>query len=154
MTLKDNNMKFEIFRVKLGLNSCYLICGKDIVMGDCGMPKKLKVFKKASFPKFKPDILIGDEPYPHKEYGIEGNIIHTPGHTFGSISIIPDSGKAFVGCMAHNGLPFRLRLGLPIYAQDIEAIKECWKILIDRGIIMIYPGHGKPFPLEVIKKSL
>lgn len=224
-------MKSEIFRVKLGLNSCYLIRGKDVVMIDGGMPKKLKVFKRVlarldinpsdiklivlthshfdhsgtageireltgakiaihesertyvedggmiiprgvnfygkitkpwlfaifkniSFPRFKPDILITDEPYPLKDYGIDGNIIHTPGHTFGSISVILDSGEAFVGCMAHNGFPFRLRPGLPIYAQDIEAIKKCWEILIDRGIKMIYPGHGKPFPLEVIKKSL
>src|SRR5512139_3392509 len=40
-------MKLEIFRVKLGLNSCYLIRGKEIVMIDGGMPKKLKVFKRA-----------------------------------------------------------------------------------------------------------
>ena len=224
-------MKLEIFRLMLGLNSCYLIRGKDVVMIDGGMPKKLKVFKrvltrldinpsdiklivlthshfdhsgtageireftgakiaihesertyvedggmiipkgvnfygkitkpwlftifkKISFPKFKPDILITDDPYPLKDYGIDGNIIHTPGHTVGSISVILDSGEAFVGCMAHNGFPFRLRPGLPIYAQDIEALKKCWKILIDSGIKMIYPGHGKPFPLEKIKKSL
>ena len=200
-------MKLEIFRVKLGLNSSYLIRGKDVVMIDGGMPKKLKVFKrvltrlditpsdiklivithshfdhsgsaleireftgakiaihesertyvedggmiipkgvnvygkitkpwlfaifkKISFPKFKPDILIKDEPYPLKAYGIDGNIIHTPGHTFGSISVILDSGEAFVGCMAHNGFPFRIHPGLPIYAQDIEEIKKCWIVLI------------------------
>ena len=224
-------METKIFQIKLGLNSCYLIRGRDIVMIDGGMPNKLKVFKrilarleinpsdiklivlthshfdhsgsareirdltgakiaihegertyvenggmiipkgvntygkltkpllfsifkKISFPKFKPDILITDEPYSLSIYGIEGNIIHTPGHTAGSISVILDSGEAFVGCMAHNGFPFRLRPGLPIFAQDIEAIKKCWKILIDRDIKMIYPGHGKPFPVEVIKKSL
>jgi len=224
-------MKLEIFRVKLGLNSCYLIRGKDVVMIDGGMPNKLKVFKrvltrldinpsdiklivlthshfdhsgsareireftgakiaihesertyledggmiipkgvniygkftkpllfaifkKISFPKFKPDILITDEPYPLKAYGIDGNIIHTPGHTFGSISVILDSGEAFVGCMAHNGFPFRIRPGLPIYAQDIEEIVKCWKVLIDGGVKMIYPGHGKPFTVEVMKESL
>jgi glyoxylase-like metal-dependent hydrolase (beta-lactamase superfamily II) len=224
-------MKTEIFPIKLGLNSCYLIRGKDIVMIDGGMPNKLKmfkrkltklgiqsseiklivlthshfdhsgsareirdftgakiaihesektyienggmiipkgvntygkltkpllfsIFKRISFPKFKPDILITDEPYSLSMYGIDGSIIHTPGHTVGSISVTLDSGEAFVGCMAHNGFPFRLRPGLPIYAQDIEAIKKCWKILIDGGITMIYPGHGKPFPVEVIKRSL
>ena len=224
-------METKIFPIKLGLNSCYLIRGKDIVMIDGGMPNKLKmfkrklsklaiqpseiklivlthshfdhsgsareirdltgakiaihesertymenggmiipkgvntygkltkpllfsIFKKISFPKFKPDIFITDEPYSLSMYGIDGNIIHTPGHTVGSISVILNSGEAFVGCMAHNGFPFRLRPGLPIYAQDIEAIKKCWKTLIDRGIKMIYPGHGKPFRVEVIKKAL
>ncbi len=89
-----------------------------------------------------------------KAYGIDGKIIHTPGHTPGSISVILDSGEAFVGCMAHNGFPFRIQPGLPIYALDIEEIKKQWKILIDSGIKMIYPGHGKPFPVEIIKKSL
>jgi len=54
--------------------------------------------------------------------------------------------------MTHNGLPFRIAPGLPIYAQDIESIKENWKVLIDKGITTIYPGHGKPFPVEVMKK--
>jgi glyoxylase-like metal-dependent hydrolase (beta-lactamase superfamily II) len=122
--------------------------------GKITKPWLFAIFKKISFPKFKPDLLIGSEPYPLNAYGIDGNIIHTPGHTPGSISVILDSGEAFVGCMAHNGLPFRLSPGLPIYAQDIEGIKKCWKVLIDRGVKMIFPGHGKPFPVDVIKKSL
>lgn len=104
--------------------------------------------------RFTPDILIKDEPYPLSEYGINGNIIHTPGHTIGSLSVILDSGEAFVGCMAHNGFPFRSRPGLPIYAQDIDEIKKHWKVLLEGGAKMIYPGHGKPFPAEVMRKAL
>jgi glyoxylase-like metal-dependent hydrolase (beta-lactamase superfamily II) len=224
-------MKTEIFAFRLGLNSCYLIQGRDIVMIDGGMPKKLKrfkkelsklnirpdeiklivlthshfdhsgsareirdltgakiaiheceatnvenggmiipkgvniwgkitqplffpIFKRIKIPKFRPDILIYENPISLVKYGIDGNIVHTPGHTSGSISVILDSGEAFVGCMAHNGLPFRLRPGLPIYAQDINAIKKSWKMLINRGVKIIYPGHGKPFRAEIIIKSL
>jgi len=109
---------------------------------------------KIPFPKFTPDILLDNEPYSLSEFGIDGQIIHTPGHTIGSVSVILDSGEAFVGCMAHNGFPFRLKPGLPIYAQDINAIKENWKTLIDKGITFVYPGHGKAFPIEVIKTQL
>jgi hypothetical protein len=56
--------------------------------------------------------------------------------------------------MAHNGFPFRLKPGLPIYAQDINSIKTVWKILIDKGVNMVYPGHGNPFPIDVIKEQL
>ncbi len=224
-------MKTEIYRLKLGLNSCYLICGTDIVMVDGGMPNKLKlfkrelsrlnikpekiklivlthshfdhsgsaneireltggkiaihesektyienggmlipkgvntygkitqpmlfsIFKKIKFPKFIPDILLTDKPYPLSDYGVDGSIIFTPGHTIGSVSVLLDSGEAFVGCMAHNGFPFRRRPGLPIYAQDIGAIKEGWKTLIEKGVSMVYPGHGKPFPIDVIKREL
>jgi hydroxyacylglutathione hydrolase len=222
-------MTTEIISFNLGLTSCYLIIGKEIVMVDAGMPNKLKVYKKVlsknkidpgriklivlthshfdhsgsasdirnftgakiaiheseadcvengkviipkgvnllgkitqpliftfkiPFPKFTPDILIGNNPYPLSEYGLDGQIIRTPGHTSGSISVILNTGEAFVGCMAHNGFPFRSKPGLPIYAQDIRAIKENWKTLIDMGINVVYPGHGKAFPMEVIKKIL
>lgn len=222
-------MTTEIISFNLGVTSCYLIIGKEIVMIDAGMPNKLQLFKKVlsknkidpariklivlthshfdhcgsasdirdltgakiaiheserecvehdkvlipkgvnfkgkitqpliftfkiPFPKFTPDIFLDSEPYPLSEFGIDGQIIQTPGHTIGSVSVILNSGEAFVGCMAHNGFPFRLKPGLPIYAQDIGAIKENWKALIDRGTTFVYPGHGKPFPIEVIKNQL
>jgi hydroxyacylglutathione hydrolase len=222
-------MTIEIISFNLGVTSCYLIIGKEIIMVDAGMPNKLQLFKKVllkhkidpskiklivlthshfdhcgsardirnltgakiaiheterecvehekvlipkgvnikgkitqplifsfkiPFPKFTPDILLTNEPYPLSEFGINGQIIHTPGHTIGSLSVILDSGEAFVGCMAHNGFPFRWKPGLPIYAQDINAIKEDWKTLIDKGITFVYPGHGKAFPIEVIKNQL
>jgi len=224
-------MKTEIFHIKLGLNSCYLISGREIVLVDGGPPNKLEVFKKElsrlginprgikliilthshvdhagsakeiseltgakiaahqtegkyleneamlipkgvnfngkvtkpilfpilsriKFPRFKPDILLSEEPMLLSEYGIDGSVIHTPGHTPGSLSVVLGSGEAFVGCMAHNGLPFRLKPGLPIYAQDIEEVKRSWKILLEMGVKMVYPGHGNPFPVEIMKKTL
>lgn len=222
-------MKTEIISFRLGVTSCHLICAKDIVMVDSGMPNKLRLFKKhlsrhhidptriklivlthshfdhcgsareirdftgariaihkserecvelnqvvipkgvnfkgkmtqpliftfkVPFPKFTPDILFDDTPYPLSEYGIDGYIIHTPGHTMGSVSVVLDSGEACVGCMAHNGFPFRYRPGLPIYAQDINTIKENWKVLIDKGVTTIYPGHGKAFSIDKIKEIL
>ena len=90
-------MGLDIFQIKLGLNSCYLIRGKTVIMIDGGMPNKINTFKKN---------------------------------------------------------PFRLRPGLPIYALDIATVKENWKLLIDKGAKMIYPGHGNPFPVEVMKKIL
>lgn len=124
------------------------------IYGKITKPLLFAIAEKITFPKFTPDILITDRPYPLTEYGIEGNVIHTPGHTPGSISVILDSGEAFVGCMAHNGLPFRIRPGLPIYALDVKEIKKQWKILFDSGIKMIYPGHGKPFPVGIMKEVL
>jgi glyoxylase-like metal-dependent hydrolase (beta-lactamase superfamily II) len=122
--------------------------------GKISHPLFFPVFKKIKFPKVKADIVLKGNEMPLDEYGIQGSIIHTPGHTEGSISVLLQSGEAFVGCMAHNNLPFRLRPGLPIYAQDIEKIKESWKILLSKGVKMVYPGHGNPFPVEVIRKSL
>ncbi len=224
-------MSSDIFSLKLGLNSCYLIRGKTTIMVDGGMPNKLRVFrrklgrlyihpeeiklmvlthshfdhvgsakaiseltgakivihesersflensefamikgvnlygkitlavfrpffKRISFPKVKADIFINEKVYPLYEYGIDGKILHTPGHTQGSLSVLLDTGEAFVGCLAHDGLPFRLNPGFPIYAQNIDQIKESWRLLIDKGAKIIFPGHGNPFPVEIIRKQL
>lgn len=225
-------MSTDIFSLKLGINSSYLIRGiKGIVMVDAGTPNKIRAFKrklsrlyirpkdiklivlthshfdhagssknikeftgarivihesekellenkgfasvhgvntwgkiseKLFFPILKrigfdnpvSDILMTSDDITLHEYGIDGRIIHTPGHTRGSISVLLDTGEAFVGCMAHDGLPFRFTPGLPIYADNIAQVKESWKLLISRGARIIFPGHGNPFPVEVIKRHL
>jgi hydroxyacylglutathione hydrolase len=106
------------------------------------------------FPGQKADIVLDNSDYPLHEFGINGSIVFTPGHTSGSVSVLLESGDAFVGCLAHNNLPFRLKPGLPIFADDIEEVKRNWKKVIERGAKTIYPAHGDPFPVEVIKKIL
>lgn len=214
--------------MKLGLNRCYLIRCKNIVMIDGGVPNKLNAFKRKlnrlhidpeeikliilthshfdhsgsakdirdytgakilihekectyletgemcmpkgigawgkinrallfpflrriKFPLFKPDIIMEGEEYPLDEFGIDGKVIHTPGHTPGSVSVLLKTGEAFVGCMAHDGFPFRTSPGLPIFASDIGEIKRNWKSLIGRGAKIIFPGHGNGFSIEAIK---
>jgi hydroxyacylglutathione hydrolase len=110
--------------------------------------------KWISFSPVKADIILKHEEFPLEQYGINGRIIYTPGHTAGSVSVLLDSGEAFVGCMAHNGFPFTFHPVLPIYAEDIAEIKKSWDILIRQGAKMIYPGHGNPFPVEKILKYL
>jgi hydroxyacylglutathione hydrolase len=225
-------MATDIFSLKLGVNSCYLIRGvKGVIMVDAGTPNKIRAFKrklarlyirpkdiklivlthshwdhagsakdikeltgakiviheseksflesgsfimpkgvnkwgkitgKLFFPVFRKikfarpvsDILIDSEEMSLYEFGIDGKIIHTPGHTHGSISVLLNTGEAFVGCMAHDGLPFRLSPGFPIYAEDINKLLESWKLLIGKGARVVFPGHGNPFPVEVIRKKL
>ena len=147
-------MTTEILSFNLGVTSCYLIIGKEIVMIDAGMPNKLQLFKKVlsknkidptriklivlthshfdhcgsaseirdltgakiaiheserdcveydkvqipkgvnlkgkitqplifsfkiPFPKFTPDILLNNDPYPLSEFGIDGQIMSHSG---------------------------------------------------------------------------
>jgi hydroxyacylglutathione hydrolase len=114
-----------------------------------------KLFKPIfRFKSFKADLIIGDEGLPLKEYGIPGRIIHTPGHTPGSVSVLLDTGDAFAGCMTHNNPPFRLKPGLPIFAEDLPRLKKSWRLLLDAGAKTIYPGHGNPFTAEEMRKVL
>jgi hydroxyacylglutathione hydrolase len=100
------------------------------------------------FSPVQADIILHHEEFPLEEYGINGRIIFTPGHTPGSISVLLDSGEAFVGCLSHNGFPFTFHPVLPIFAEDIAEIKKSWGILIRKEAKMVYPGHGNPFPVE------
>ena len=109
---------------------------------------------KGKFPGAKVDIKLEDAGLSLKGYGIPGDIIYTPGHTYGSISVVLESGDAFVGCLAQNKAPFVFKPKLPIYAKDLELLKESWVKVIKMGATTIYPGHGKSFPVEKITKYL
>jgi hydroxyacylglutathione hydrolase len=107
-----------------------------------------------NFPPFEVDLVIEDEGMSLTDFGIPGKVIYTPGHTAGSISVILDSGDAFIGCLAQNKLPLRLSPGLPVLADNIEKVKESWRSILDLGIKTVYPGHGKPFSVNIIRKAL
>ncbi len=100
------------------------------------------------------DIVLGDEGLLLAEYGISGQVIHTPGHSPGSVSVLLETGDAFVGDLAMNKFPLRLGPGLPIFADDLGQVKESWKLLLDQGAKTVYPAHGEPFSADVIRKAL
>ncbi len=100
------------------------------------------------------DLLIGNEGISLEEYGIPGSVIWTPGHTPGSLSVLLHSGDALVGDLAMNMFPLRLSPGLPIFAEDMNAVIRSWELLIDKGANTVYPAHGKPFPISVIEKEI
>ncbi len=106
------------------------------------------------FPSSEVHVVLTDEEMSLEAYGIPGRVIPTPGHSAGSVSVLLDTGEAFVGDMAMNGLPMRLGPGLPIFAVDLPRLKESWKALLDRGAKTIYPSHGKPLSAEAMRKAL
>jgi hydroxyacylglutathione hydrolase len=105
-------------------------------------------------PSTEVSIVLGDDECSLTDYGIPGKIIYTPGHSKGSISVLLDTGEAFVGDLAMNGFPLRFSPGLPILAEDMSKVRESWKILLDKGAKIIYPAHGKPFLVDIIQRVL
>ncbi|MBN2324269.1 MAG: MBL fold metallo-hydrolase [Spirochaetes bacterium] len=83
--------------------------------------------------------------YPLNRFGIDGKIVHTPGHTKGSISLLLESGDAFVGDLLMNGFPMRRGPGIPIFADDLETVKNSVRVLLSQGAVLFFPGHGNPF---------
>lgn len=105
-------------------------------------------------PEADVDIGITEKGLSLSEFGISGRVIPTPGHTGGSVSVLLESGEAFVGDLAMNKVPLRFTPGLPIFAEDIHRVKESWKKLLEMGAETIYPGHGKPFSVNNIREAL
>ncbi len=100
------------------------------------------------------DIVIGNEGFSLAEYGISGRVIYTLGHSSGSVSVLLDTGDAFVGDMAMNEFPLTLRPGLPVFAEDFDKLQESWLMLLNQGVKTVYPSHGKPFPASIIRGLL
>lgn len=88
--------------------------------------------------------LINDDEFDLKEYGIDGKIISTPGHTSGSQSVL--LGKTLISgdtiINLKNGKIF------PPFANEPKTLLETWQQLFDLGIEIIYPGHGKLLRVE------
>ncbi len=105
-------------------------------------------------PAVEVDIVLEDRDFSLSNYGIPGKILPTPGHSRGSVSVLLDTGDAFIGDLAMNTFPFYLRPGIPIFAEDMRQVRESWKRLLDEGAKTVYPAHGKPFPADVIRKAL
>jgi len=100
------------------------------------------------------DIVLGDADVPLTEYGIPGRIMYTPGHSIGSVSVLLETGDAFVGDLAMRAFPLRLSPGLPVLAEDMQQVRESWKLLLDAGAKTVYPAHGTPFSSDIIRKAL
>lgn len=66
-----------------------------------------------------------------KTIGIDGEIIHTPGHSDDSVTLVLDSGIAFTG-----DLPDKR-----IYGDSNSEISESWNKIYGLGVHTIRPGH-------------
>ncbi len=90
-------------------------------------------------------VLKGSSRALLESIGIQGEILPTPGHSEDSISLITDSGRAFVG-----------DLTLPNMAEGEreQVTRASWQSLLDLGMKTVYPAHANPFDAAFIISSL
>lgn len=102
--------------------------------------------------KTKIDILMNDE-FDLTPYGVQGKIIHTPGHSKGSISILLDDGKAFIGDNLMANFPWS-KPQKPMIAYDLSMVKKSINKLISLGAKRFYLSHGKDYDVGTIKQII
>jgi glyoxylase-like metal-dependent hydrolase (beta-lactamase superfamily II) len=73
--------------------------------------------------------------------GIGGEILHTPGHSEDSVSLLLDDGSVFTGDLTHPKL---------VAAEDPDVVRASWRRLKDAGATQVYGGHGaiRPMPSD------
>jgi hydroxyacylglutathione hydrolase len=96
-----------------------------------------------------PDITVG-APCPLDEFGVEGTIIPTPGHTGGSLSVLMSTGECIAGDLVMGMIP-ATRPRLPVFAEDTGAVLENLQRILAMNPKIIYPGHGGPFSPEQVR---
>lgn len=70
------------------------------------------------------------------ELGIDGELIHTPGHSDDHVSLLLDTGAGFTGDL-NDMMPDESRR---------EVVALSWATLLERGMTTVYPGHGPVRP--------
>lgn len=101
------------------------------------------------YPPLQPDIIVGEE-YDLRPLGFEAAILHTPGHTSGSISVIVDREVAVVGDALFGIFPGRV---FPPFGNDVPEMVRSWKKLLDTGCRIFLPSHGSPRSREVLYRG-
>ncbi len=110
-----------------------------------------------TFPPFRvraTDILIpGDDTKILRQYGIQGQIIYTPGHCIDHIAPLLDTGEAFCGDAAANMLRWAGTKYCTVFMTDMQVAYQSWDRLLEAGAERIYPSHGKPFSSDKLRQN-
>lgn len=104
------------------------------------------------FDAVTPDIVLSQEISLHA-YGIDGQVLFTPGHTKGSLSLLLGNGEAIVGDVMMGGwLGGTIRPHQPNYhyfVDDWDDVHHSIARLLSHAPTRWYVGHGGP--LEYVR---
>ena len=109
---------------------------------------------------FVPDILMDDaETVDLADFGVDGLVRHTAGHTSGSISLELSSEDALVGDLIASGIliggiAFQGRAIRPPFEDDPQQVARELERLVQRGAKRFHMGHGGPLgAAEVLRHA-
>lgn len=106
----------------------------------------LKYFK---YPPCPHDYIINDF-YDLKGFGFNACVIHTPGHTVGSVSVIVEDKIAIVGDTMFG---ISKKSVFPPYANDTVNMIRSWDKLLQTGCSIFIPSHGTADSRELVEAS-
>jgi glyoxylase-like metal-dependent hydrolase (beta-lactamase superfamily II) len=101
-------------------------------------PLGRKFAPKTNFNGCEPDIVVSSV-YCFDNFGLNLYLLHTPGHSDGSISLIVDNEIALVGDTMFGILPASI---FPPFADNIHELIFSWGKLLETNCHTFLPSHG------------
>jgi glyoxylase-like metal-dependent hydrolase (beta-lactamase superfamily II) len=114
-----------------------------------GMAARTKLLARLRYEPADYDLLV-DEKLALEPFGFPGFILHTPGHSPGSISVVIDNEVAIVGDAIFGVLRGSV---FPPFAEDTVSMVESWKKLLDTGCGIYLPAHGWERSRHVVERQ-
>ena len=93
-----------------------------------------------------------EEDIDLKEFGINGSIIHTPGHTAGSVSVMLSDGTAIIGDLMMGGILRKRTPHFPLFANDLGQLRGSIEKIIQLSLKVIHASHGGPFTKQAVER--
>lgn len=93
------------------------------------------------FPGVEADLTVEHEA-ELDEFGFPGRVIHTPGHTHGSMVVLMEQGELIAG---DTFFGLKGKVHFPPFAEDLPALLHTWRSLRSLPVKTIYPAHGRYF---------
>lgn len=97
----------------------------------------------------EPDFQV-DERFDLAVFGFNACLLHTPGHSLGSMSLIIDDEIAIVGDAMFGVIK---KMIYPPFAYDPEQMIKSWGKLLDTGCVIFLPAHGTQNGRELIERQ-
>ena len=148
--------KYGSFIIIHRSEAAYLASGNNIIPHGTNLFTRTIMKALSSFItpflRYKPcqyDVMV-DDKFELDDFGFSARIIHTPGHTIGSMSVVIDDEVAIVGDTmfgVFSGSVF------PPYADDIGEMLISWGKLLDTKCSVFIPGHGSANSRSLVQKD-
>jgi hydroxyacylglutathione hydrolase len=113
------------------------------------MAKLVVLFSKQNkFETFTPELYLEDGQ-DLSAYGCSARVLHLPGHSSGSIGVLTAGGDLICGdLLSSMGKP-----GLHFLIDNLADTNASLEKLKRLDIHTVYPGHGRPLPMQAFLKN-
>lgn len=105
----------------------------------------VRPFVNEQFEAFEPDLLFRDG-FSLEPHGVKGRVLATPGHTFGSASVVLGSGEAIIGDVLRGSMVWPNKASPHFFCNDPETNTRSIVRLAREGLLRCHPGNFGSFP--------